>query len=544
MKNLFFLLIIFLSVAQVSAQIEINSSGQVGVGTTNPQHQLDVSGNARVTGNLYLGTGESNFLGTTSDIPIIFKVNNVMAGFTGAGFTGHRFYTNVSFGYGSLNPFVGNHAFGSCNNVAIGVGALYSNTTGSSNVANGYQALYSNTEGHNNIAIGNQALYSHSGVYNIAIGNWSLYSNIGGINNVAIGFQTLYSNTTGRHNVAIGDQALYLNTTGDNNVVSGFQALYSNTSGHNNIANGLQALCSNTTGAYNIASGIRALRNNTIGNNNIAIGYHALSSNTTGDHNISFGNESLNQNSTGNFNIANGGGALGFNNSGNHNVAIGIQSLLYNSTGSYNTAIGYRTNYQNVNLNNTTAIGYEATVIASNSVAIGNNAVTSIGGYVAWTNISDGRTKKNIRSEVPGLSFIKLLKPITYNLDLDAVDELLKSDDPKINERMDSLRRERSPEEKAIRAKAKADKEKQVYSGFIAQDVEKAAHSVGYNFSGVDAPENDRGAYGLRYSEFVVPLVKAVQELSEQNDRLQRQVNELTTMVNRLMSTGQKDTTP
>jgi uncharacterized protein YceH (UPF0502 family) len=118
---------------------------------------------------------------------------------------------------------------------------------------------------------------------------------------------------------------------------------------------------------------------------------------------------------------------------------------------------------------------------------------------------------------------------------------------------MDSIRRERSPEEKAIEAKAKANKEKQVYSGFIAQDVEKAARSVGYDFSGVDAPENDRNPYGLRYSEFVVPLVKAVQELSEQAEAkakeeaeakskqdaviasLQKQVNELSDLVNQLL---------
>ena len=40
MKRLFFILIAFASLANVSAQIEINSSGQVGVGTATPQHQL------------------------------------------------------------------------------------------------------------------------------------------------------------------------------------------------------------------------------------------------------------------------------------------------------------------------------------------------------------------------------------------------------------------------------------------------------------------------------------------------------------------------
>ena len=42
--------------------------------------------------------------------------------------------------------------------------------------------------------------------------------------------------------------------------------------------------------------------------------------------------------------------------------------------------------------------------------------------------------------------------------------------------------------------------------------MEEAAKSVGYDFSGVDAPKNDKDFYGLRYAEFVVPLVKAVQE--------------------------------
>ena len=44
-------------------------------------------------------------------------------------------------------------------------------------------------------------------------------------------------------------------------------------------------------------------------------------------------------------------------------------------------------------------------------------------------------------------------------------------------------------------------------------------------FYGVDAPENENDPYGIRYAEFVVPLVKAVQELSikveEQREHIQ-----------------------
>ena len=67
---------------------------------------------------------------------------------------------------------------------------------------------------------------------------------------------------------------------------------------------------------------------------------------------------------------------------------------------------------------------------------------------------------------------------------------------------------------------ARKDKEKIVYTGFIAQDVEKAARELGFDFSGVDAAKNAKDLYGLRYSEFVVPLVKAVQEQQEEIELL------------------------
>jgi hypothetical protein len=57
----------------------------------------------------------------------------------------------------------------------------------------------------------------------------------------------------------------------------------------------------------------------------------------------------------------------------------------------------------------------------------------------------------------------------------------------------------------------------------LAQDVEKAAKDLNYDFSGVDAPKNDKDLYALRYAEFVVPLVKAVQELSQQNDECSKE---------------------
>ena len=75
-------------------------------------------------------------------------------------------------------------------------------------------------------------------------------------------------------------------------------------------------------------------------------------------------------------------------------------------------------------------------------------------------------------------------------------------------------------------------------TGFLAQDVAKAAKDCGYDFSGVD---NTADVYSLNYAQFVVPLVKAVQELSKENENqtslienLQSQIDELKNVIESL----------
>jgi hypothetical protein len=180
------------------------------------------------------------------------------------------------------------------------------------------------------------------------------------------------------------------------------------------------------------------------------------------------------------------------------------------------------------NLNNATAIGYMAIATASNQVQIGNSNVISIGGYVNWSNVSDKRIKKNIQTNVPGLTFINQLQPITYNLDLVAANKIVRAgkEDTSGN---------------SVVLPVNPEAETAVHSGFLAQDVEKTAQSIGYDFSGVDADETGAGLYGLRYSEFVVPLVKAIQELGERNKAkneaialLQSQLNSLDELITQL----------
>jgi len=63
-------------------------------------------------------------------------------------------------------------------------------------------------------------------------------------------------------------------------------------------------------------------------------------------------------------------------------------------------------------------------------------------------------------------------------------------------------------------------------SGFIAQEVERAAQASGYNFSGIIRPRTEQEHYSLSYESFVVPLVKAVQEQQQQIEQLKKEKKE------------------
>jgi hypothetical protein len=73
-------------------------------------------------------------------------------------------------------------------------------------------------------------------------------------------------------------------------------------------------------------------------------------------------------------------------------------------------------------------------------------------------------------------------------------------------------------------------------TGFVAQEVEALVRKAGYVFYGVDAPENENDPYGIRYAEFVVPLVKAAQELSAQVQELSAEVQEQRQQIQMLLA--------
>jgi hypothetical protein len=356
--------------------------------------------------------------------------------------------------------------------VFLGEGAGINTTSGiNRNVFVGHYSGWKNTTGDGNVAIG-QAV---------------LPFNIDGDFNTAIGMNAMVSNTSGERNIAIGVNSMGDNTIGDRNIAIGYSSLLGNTIGRKNISIGYEATKKNIASSSNIAIGYRALRKLDFENGgvawtgaNIAIGSWSL--NNTNPTSISNGVE----------NVGIGGNSLALNITGRSNSAFGSFALRSNTTGSYNTALGYKADVSDINFTNATAIGNEAIVTASNQIRLGNTNITSIGGEVDWSTLSDGRFKTNVQENVAGLDFILKLRPITYKIDKKAINNFV------------------GREENNLEGLTQT-----VESGFIAQEVEQAANKLGFNFSGIDAPEGEGDYYGLRYAQFVVPLVKAVQEQQE-----------------------------
>jgi trimeric autotransporter adhesin len=278
-------------------------------------------------------------------------------------------------------------------------------------------------------------------------------------------------------------------------------------SGTGNLSLGLRSLNANISGLLNIAFGLNSLRNNISGHLNTAIGLDALLSNTIGFENTALGVGTLSKNTFGSTHTAIGNLALSENTTGSSNTAIGNIALSGNTTGSFNTALGRNANVSTGNLTNATAIGFAAVVNASNKIRLGNSFVTAIEGQVPFTTPSDGRFKTNIKENVSGLDFILQLRPVTYNFKTSAFDNFLNKN---------------SITKTGALQINYTESENILHTGFIAQEVEQAANKVGFKFDGLRSPENENETYSLSYAQFVVPMVKAMQE-QEQKINIQKQ---------------------
>ncbi len=374
------------------------------------------------------------------------------------------------------------------------------------NIFIGKFAGYANISGDQNTFIGTSAGSNNTASYNTFVGAGTGYFNTSGQGNVFIGEDAGANNSSASFNTFIGQKAGYSNTTGSSNTFLGNYAGYNNI-GSDNTFIGEDAGQANTAGISNVFIGTNTGYSNLNGNGNTAIGVNALEDNTTGD-----------------FNVALGGGALASNTDGEYNTAVGIDAGNGFSVGNtYCSFLGRATITNNSTIRtNSTALGDGALITASNKVRIGNSSVTIIEGQVAWSYPSDGRFKFNVTEDVSGLAFIKMLRPVAYNFDTKKFDEFLMQDMPDSLRQAHTQNRDYS-ESTAIR-----------HNGFIAQEVEQAAKKLNYNFDGIHKPADENDNYSISYSQFVVPMVKAIQEqqvliekLMEENKQLKERIEKV-----------------
>lgn len=418
------------------------------------------------------------------------------AGLTAQNSTSHSANTNAIAGLESC---------------AIGLNTLNSNTTGQFNTAIGRWALTYNTTGSENIAVGGSVLGYNNGSRNTAIGYAAMAQNTSGNENTASGYEALFNNTSGYSNTAHGFKSMFSTTYGIQNTASGYHSLYSNINGNNNVSIGHESMYYNTSGYENTAVGTQALIFNTSGLFNVAVGTRALVANTTGEGNTAAGYWGL------------------YNNVANHCSTLGYWSMTNNNNaGAWgNTGVGAYANVPaSTNYHNATAVGYNAYVNASDRIWLGDANVANgdVWSYGTYNTISDGRFKTNVsESDVKGLNFIKLLRPVVYNFEAKKATEFMTTGMP------DSLRKHYLSEDFS---KATAIRQ----SGFIAQEVAEAAKTSGYDFDGVHVPVDDHDTYGISYAQMVVPLVKAVQEMDQQKAALEQKVEKLERQLQELLN--------
>ena len=288
------------------------------------------------------------------------------------------------------------------------------------------------------------------------------------------------------------------------NTIWGYKAGASLTTGTENVIIGQEAMTLATTATYNTSVGLNSLISLTTGNSNTAVGNRALQTTTSGAANVGVGIYAGNLIST-----------------GSDNVMIGDLAGASITTGSSNTFVGAGAD-GGPSMTNASGFGYGAAPAGSNQIQIGNSSITKIGGQVGWSSPSDARFKTNIKENAPGLDFINQLRAVTYNFDVKAF-ETFKG--VKTTPSTGSTEKRSNP----------------LYSGFIAQEVDQIVKKGQFTFSGVVEPADDKDYYSLRYSDFVVPLVKAVQELSRKVTEQQSAIDILTAkVINTPQSEGKK----
>ena len=231
-----------------------------------------------------------------------------------------------------------------------------------------------------------------------------------------------------------------------------------------------------------------------------------------------------------------GADALDANTTGTGNTALGRNALGTNATGNNNTALGVSAlNAGFTNFTNTTGVGANTQVTASNQVQLGDSATTTFA-FGAVQNRSDLRDKADVRDTALGLDFITALRPVDFRWDLREDYRPTMPEDPGA----EASEAERAAYQTKLDQWAEASrlgkishdgsqKRSRFHHGLIAQEVAEVIAETGTDFGGFQnhAVKGGDDVLSLGYEEFIAPLIKAVQELAQQNHELAARNDEL-----------------
>jgi hypothetical protein len=197
------------------------------------------------------------------------------------------------------------------------------------------------------------------------------------------------------------------------------------------------------------------------------------------------------------------------------NVAVGRAAGDTITSGATSTIIGEESDGA-ATAGNQIAVGYGAVASGSNVAIWGNASIGTNNITVDWTVTSDRRIKKDIEDSDIGLSFVNSLKPRKFKKkhpsewDSEILEERYKSGGGNYDDEKDEVIKDEFDEDK-------------VWNGLIAQEVKESMDELDVEFSGWSEAPNSKQS--IQYSTLVMPLIKAVQELSAEVESLKEQLN-------------------
>jgi hypothetical protein len=315
-----------------------------------------------------------------------------------------------------------------------------------------------------------------SGVRNVFVGEFAGADLTTGSDNVAVGSNALANAISASFNIAIGSTALGSLNSGISNIAIGSSSLVSNSTGIGNVAVG-DDTCTSYTGSGATALGYLALNKITTGTGNTGIGYFAGARINVGTNNTCLGYE-----------------AGDFVNTGSNNVIIGngAASTTTNlTTGSDNTYIGTSAAASANNVTFELVIGSGLTGKGTQTAFIGGtNGAYNAKNVTTWETTSDERIKRNIVDSPKGLAEIKQLRVRNFNYKPEG---------------------EMPKDENGVPLAIGLDPDRLV-TGFIAQELQQVMPEC--------VRTNDNGLLSVSSDAVIYALVKAVQELSAELEKL------------------------